>query len=499
MLRRATLLLLFALVATTPAYSQGGGCVLVTNSPAQLRGVTQRIARIQDDNADNQSVGEKPKHFASALRVLDETDRIQNQIGRHYVTGLLYAAFLGSNAKGIKDIVVREDIGLFDNPKGMHDMYAAADSALNKVEALNAACVDSTAVVRYRIYRGPFNKARALMNAGKYDSAEAIAKRALVVDPKSGAPWNLIAEVRQRKGDTPGYAAALEEVVRSLSSDSTAKAVRQQALFNLAVINSNDAEKQIDDAKRVELARKAIGYFNDFLKLKVNDPQGRTALARALKLAGDSAQAYAIFKEMLVDPTRYTSTQLFSAGVDAFGATQYDDAIAFFEAGLKKNPYSRDGLFNLANSYVYDERYDLARAIFARLFDVDPLNRDNFILAAKTWQQIMNAAKDEAAKKVPLDSTLRYLKLRDSSEISVRPDVFTPPATGDFTFEGAVHNWTAAPKSFSFVVEFLNSTGAVVGSAQTIEVADIPAKTGKRFTLTGRGAGVVAYRYKAGT
>ncbi|HKS07179.1 MAG TPA: tetratricopeptide repeat protein [Gemmatimonadaceae bacterium] len=494
MMRRASALLLAAFA--TPAFGQGGGCVIVTNSPAQLRGVNTYINRIQDDNADNQSVSEKPKHFRSALKTLGESDRIENQIGRWYMTGLVYASYLASNAKNVKDIVVREDVGFYDNPKGMHDLYAAVDSALNKVEAMNSACVDSTSVVRFRVYRIPFNKARALMNAGKYDSAEIVAKRALVVDPKSGAPWNLIAEVRQRKGDTPGYMAALDQVISSLGSDSTAKAVRSQALFNLAVLNSNNAEKEVvDEAKRAELARKAVGYFNEFLKIKVNDPPGRTALARALKLAGDSAAAYAIFKEMLVDPTRYTATQLFSAGVDAFGAQRYDDAIAFFDAGLKKNPNSRDGLFNLANSYVYAQNYDLALPLFTRLFAVDPLNRDNYILAAKTWQSIQNGP-DGPRKATAIDSTVYYLRLRDSSEFTVKPDVFTPPATGDFTFEGAVHNMTAAPKSFSFIVEFLNAAGNVVGSAQTIDVADIPAKTGKRFSITGRGAGVVAYRYK---
>jgi tetratricopeptide (TPR) repeat protein len=495
MMRRATALFLAAF--TTPVFAQGGGCVIVTTSPAQFRGVNSYISRIQDDNADNRRINEKPKHFESGLRTLGDLDRIENQIGRHYLYGILYAAYLSSNAKNIKDIVVREDIGFFDNPKGTHDLYAAVDSALNKVEALNSACVDSTAVVRFRVYRIPFNKARALMNAGKFDSAEMIAKRALVVDPKSGAPWNLIAVVRQRKGDTPGYMDALEQVISSLGSDSTAKAVRSQALFNLAVLSSNNAEKEVvDAAKRVELARKAVGYFNEFLKIKVNDPPGRTALARALKLAGDSAAAYAIFKEMLTDPARYTYTQLFAAGVDAFGAERYDDAVAFFDAGLKKNPSSRDGLFNLANSYVYAQNFDLALPMLARLFAVDPLNRDNYILAAKTWQSIQNGP-ESPRQKTAIDSTIYYLRLRDSSAFTVKPDVFTPPTTGDFTFEGAVHNWTAAPGAFSFIVEFLNASGNPVGSPQTIEVTEIPAKTGKRFTLTGRGAGVVAYRYKA--
>lgn len=499
MMRRATVLLAGTALIAAPAFGQGG-CVLVTDKPAQLRGATQAINKIRDDNPESSNVSEKPKHLERTLRNLAELDKIENQIGRHYLTGVVYAAYLRSNAKNIQEVMVREDLGMYDNPKGTHDLYAAVDTALSKVEALNAACVDSTAVVRFRVYSIPFNKARALMNAGKFDSAELVAKRALVVDPKSGAPWNLIAQVRQRKGDTKGYVEALEIVVQSLSGDSAARNVRQQAYFNLGVLNSGDAEKSLDEATRIELGKKSVGYFNEFLKLKPGDPQGRTALARALKLAGDSAQAYAIFKEMLKTPAQFTPTQLFAAGKDAFDAELYEDAVSFFEAGLGKSAHSRDGLFNLANTHVRTNAFDKAAPLLPRLFAVDPLNRDNFILASNVWRGITNAtAENSPAQKAALDSNVHYIKLRDSSAISVKPDAFAPPATGDVTLEGAVHNYTAAPRNFSMIVEFLNANGAVVGAAQTVEVTDIPAKTGKRFSVTGKGAGISAYRYKPAT
>ena len=92
------------------------------------------------------------------------------------------------------------------------------------------------------------------------------------------------------------------------------------------------------------------------------------------------------------------------------------------------------------------------------------------------------------------------LVIKPTLNCAFQRDIFAfitaPPPTGDAMFEGAVHNQTAAPKSFSFVVEFLNATGAVVGAPQTVEVTDIPAKTGKRFSLTVKGTGIVAYRYK---
>jgi hypothetical protein len=63
-------------------------------------------------------------------------------------------------------------------------------------------------------------------------------------------------------------------------------------------------------------------------------------------------------------------------------------AAQLFEAGLKKNPYSRDGLFNLATVYTDTVlgKIEQIPAVLKRLNAVDPENPDNAQLGALYWQ-----------------------------------------------------------------------------------------------------------------
>ena len=193
-------------LAATASVARGQGCVIVTDNPPDLKGASINIGKIADDGQSARP-SEKPTHFRRTLTLLYEnTANIKNQIGRQYLLGRLYAVWLNVNLPGTKTITTRADLKLFGgDDKRPHDLYMAMDSAFARVEAENAACVDSTAKYRAAVSKMAYDEARAMLEAKKYDSAVVLAQRALVADPKGAAPWNLLAEANKQRNDTVGF------------------------------------------------------------------------------------------------------------------------------------------------------------------------------------------------------------------------------------------------------------------------------------------------------
>lgn len=437
--------------------------------------------------------------------LIEDSENIDNQLGRWYMVGKFYAAWVANTFESGKKLdaaailkvgkTTRGDMGLSENEKQPLDLLFAIDSVFNKVEAMSPACADSTRNYRSLVYTPIYAQARTFLDRKIYDTTVLLARRALDVDPKAAAPWNLIAEAEMLRGNNAGYRDALRKVAEFGSADPNAKKVVQQAYYNLGVLTLTDAQKVTDEAKQKEMAAEAVGYLKQFLAGSPDDPQGIGAYARALKLSGDTAQANALFNKMLTDPTKFTAAQLFGAGVEAFGAQRYDDAITSFRAGLVKNQCNRDGLFNLANSYNYAKQFDSAFAAFPKLLAVDPQNPDNFRLIAKTWQDVMKADANSPRGKIAIDSIINYIKLRDSSAVTVKFAPFTIPDRTDAAADAMITNRSGAPKTFQVTIEFLNAACGVVTS-QTVTVPNVPAGQGMRFSVIGKGAGIVAYRYK---
>jgi len=122
-----------------------------------------------------------------------------------------------------------------------------------------------------------------------------------------------------------------------------------------------------------------------------------------------------------------------------------------------------------------------------RLIAVDPMNRNSVRMVAQAWQL-----------KKQGDSALYYVTISDSLlPVDVSVGSFTLTDQGA-TISGLVTNYhPKASVPLKVVFEFLNKTGAVVGTA----TADVPAIDGNgthAFQLQAIGAGIIAWRYKKG-
>lgn len=299
---------------------------------------------------------------------------------------------------------------------------------------------------------------------------------------------------------------------------------RNALALNLAITYQR-ANKNVD----------AIAVLHRYLKWMPDDTDALKQLAIAFRSAGMTDSADAVESGMIA---RFAATNLdsldtqdlMSVGVAAFNKAKYSEAERAFSHGAKRNPWSRDAHYNLANTY-------LAMATQAR-DSAEPLRK-----LAKTTRNPTEAVKAQLADTVRLDGLMRtaseglvresakLLELEPMNEDAIRllangqrllgqTDVviktaerlvglpfgvevtlfqisaagarFTADATGRAPTDAAGKPLKTAP--MTLVYEFIDSTGKPV---DTKEVAVPVLANGQRhpIQLDVKGAGIIAWRY----
>ena len=162
----------------------------------------------------------------------------------------------------------------------------------------------------------------------------------------------------------------------------------------------------------------------------------------------------------------------------------YRLGVQTYQAGLVKNPFHRDALYNLTGiSFVLN---DTAKVLLLaqRLYAVDPMNRLTLAKVAGAWQLV--------GKK---DSALYYITLADSLPFEVTVGKFITNEQGA-VLEGLFTNFHAKPSPpIKLTFEFVDSKGNVVTTLpQAVPAVD--AGGNQSFKLKADQPGIVAWRYK---
>jgi tetratricopeptide (TPR) repeat protein len=488
-------LLTLAALAMSADAALAQSCVIETGKPALISGARRYVTLIGAGDRPS----EKPNHLKSGARVLvEQTEKIDNQIGRWFLLGKLYTLWV--RQEGVNPITTRGFLTLQGDPNAQVDLLVEIRKAFDAVEAINPACADSTKPYWGSIYGTLYNEALEMRNAQQYDSAETLARRALVMNPKSTGSWNVIAMARNGKGDTVGYFAALDKVIEVGAVDPDGADLRKTAMYNLGVLKLNQAMSLTGDAQMAK-AKEAEKYFRDYLALAPGSGEASSALARALRVQGDESGMAGIFAGMVNEPEKYSSFQLFegAVGVISGDSTSPDDyllAIKLFQNGLAKNPYFRDALFNLANAYFQVDSAQQMIGVLGRLLEVAPNDADNLRLKAGAWQRLGRSSQDKAVEKMAQDSTLYYLEAWQQAPVAVK--VSWIPQRDGAALDVAAENRSDAAKTYAINFEFLDAKGAVVTTG-TATLSDVASKSAKAVRIEGKGAGIVAYRYKMGS
>jgi tetratricopeptide (TPR) repeat protein len=427
----------------------------------------------------------------------------------------------------------------------MVDDFAGADSALSKALTLAPACKDDIALYRRQAWVPVFNSGIQAWQAGNTDSAIASFRRANLI--YRAEPMGFIYLANLFVGRAEPDSAGKKTDAAKYHTDSVMYATRMDSAakyFRLAVPAASDPKYAKDrrdaffnvarvyhSAKRYDQATAA---YREYLDTFPNDVQAMASLAVLHMQAGRSDSALALYRAIVRNAESASSDELFGAAVGVLSAIpqspdtatmdsdcgkaqkkknpaltarqiaarcqlaavdtmrkfhaavdpQYRLVAQTYEAGLTKNAYYRDALYNLAGiSYLLGDTNKVL-PLAQRLYAVDPMNRLSLAKIAGGWQLL--------GKK---DSVLYYLTLADSLPVEVTVGTFTTSDTSA-QLEGVFTNFRSkrsTPVKLTF--EFLDATGAAVTS-QPEDVPALDPEASQPFKVTATRPGIAAWRYK---
>jgi tetratricopeptide repeat protein len=461
------------------------------------------------------------KQLKQAVSFAEKADPKSNPVARNFELGKALALWL--NQPDQPTVVKRGALGFTTNADATIDLVAAVDSAFTAVEtALPPQCTAQISAWRQqKAWVNLVNAAIEQVNNDKLDSAEATAKRSLVLF--RGAPYGymVLGKVAQKRNQNAEALKYFRQTVDA-SKDTTFADVRRQTLADIGNLATNAAE-DAQGADKQNYLNTAKEAFQELAK----DPGKQFAdaaqqgLARIAQASGDTAAIKATYQDALANPNAFTYQQLMAKAVLAANSNQTADAIKLFDAAYKLNPYHRDVLANLAILNIRQDQFAPALEYVKRLVEVDPSNGENYRLytfayagiqkrlmaANRDFGKKANATTNAAKKKALIDSAkvsgdsikvvtdlaLKYNMMADSLPVKVSFTEFTP-SEDKATIGGTITNNSDASKTYTLKVDFLDKDGKVVTSQQT-SVGPVTGKQSGRFSLTAAGKGIAAFRY----
>ncbi len=467
--------------------AQEGGCKINDSSPYQVNGAKQYVLAA----ANSRRPDEVPKHLSSAIRVLtDNPEKITNEAGRQWMLVRTYSQYL--QQENAAYVATRGALGFTKDPQGSHNLLLALDSAASAVEQLLPLCHDQVQQYRQRFFSEIHNKFVAAINADQTDSAAFYAGLEMQVAAADPRTWNDLSAVYQKQNKPDSAMIAMSRIIDLAGSDTLFKRIKQQSRYNLAVILLTRAEEASAATKDADI-KAGRGLLEDYLKDAPGEAAATQALGRALRLSGDTAAVTAIFGDMVSSPEKFTDVQLFEAASNATAAGKDADAVKLFENGLKKNPYHRVALLNLANVLFQLKNTEGMGPVTSRLLEVDPNSPDSWRMRAGYWQLRQRVETDAAKKKAFGDSTLAAIAARD--KVNPRITVFLAAKAGDtYQVQGSLNNEGEAAGSWTVKFELLDETGAVVGT-KDVAVGPVDGGSSTTFSLKVEAPKAIAYRY----
>ncbi len=467
--------------------AQNTECKINDSSPYQVNGAKQYVISA----AAAKKADEVPRHLKNAVKVLtDDPSKINNEIGRQYMLLRTYAQWLQQD--GVSMTMKRGDLGFTENPNGTHNLLLAIDSAANVVQKAMPQCAGTVGQYRGKFLAEIMNKSIQALNADQPDSAAFYARTSLLVASTDPRPWNVLTAVYSKRGQTDSAMMAMEHVIELSGSDTLYRKVKQQSRYNLAVMMLQRADAAGSTTKDQDIA-KSRALLEAYLKDTPGDAGAQQALGRALRMSGDTTAVVALFKEMVDTPDKFTDVQLFEAASTAASSGQDANAVKLFEAGLKKNPYHRVALLNLANVLFGMKDTERMGPVVQRVMALDPNYDSGWRLMAGYWQLRGRTEADAAKKKAWNDSTLFYLDKQ--TKTNPRVDITTAGKSGNaYELQGTVTNESAATASYTMKFELLDAAGTVVAT-KDVAVGPVESKANASFAVKIDAPKAVGFRY----
>ncbi len=372
------------------------------------------------------------------------------------------------------------------------DLYGA-DSTLRLAEKLAPQCEKDISGYRRNAWVSLIKAGSAFEEQKNSDSALALYRQATLVYQKSPVAFYQVAALMNDKQMPDSAAIYFGRAVAASEgvTDTIEVKVRNRSAFNEAALLLN--AKKYDGA---------IAAFERFLKWVPNDVEAKRGLASAYRGAGQTEKAQAIEQQLVASGAgagagagatgaAAGSDDLMSIGVNLYNDKKYAEAAAAFEKAAAAEPYNRDALSNLSNTYLALKNGPKLLAAAQRLIAIEPLNETALKLVGEGYKQ--SGKVDDAVKTAE-----KVLAL----PVDIKVTDFTPTGSGanlTATAAGRQAQTPAGkaipPKAQVVVFEFLDPKGTVV-STQEAQVQALAPGAPQELKLTAQGQGIAAWRYK---
>jgi len=305
---------------------------------------------------------------------------------------------------------------------------------------------------------------------------------------------------------------ALDISIKAAESDTSLVADRNNTAMNLALMY-----------QRLGQHREAIPILHQYLAWDPGNLDARKALSFSFRGAdmADSADALdnavveALSKQ---DLDSLDTADIMNIGVAAFNGKHYPEAAEAFAKVVSRNPYNRDAVYNLANSYLafgVDNKAiadslaetDAAKAaaakqrateafnklveVGAKLEAIEPMNEDVYRLIGQGYRGLEKT-----------DEVLKAAEKLVGLPVNIEMQSFGPTKNGARLVGSAIGrepmNATgeAIPKTaFTLVIEFVDASGQVVDSKDA-QIPVIEAGADHQISVEAKGANITGWRYR---
>lgn len=492
-------------VVASPARAQDDACNVDQNAP---QFVGRAFFAVQKGIATLNSNGDPATDARTAVRLLTDPaarDRDKNPAGQAFTLGQALALLLTESSAPVNG--TRADFGFATDREQTADLYVLADSVFTAVETLVPQCRQQVGAWRQGSpWVGTMNKALTALSENRLDTAEVLARRALILDRSAPYAYVVLGGVARQRlanaapADKPRfYAESREHLTKALEiaqNDTSYGDVVRSSHYELGEL----VAASIADAPAAERSirtREAAEHFKQYSALAESDLQRADALqkiAEVFEAVNDTASIRAIYRGVTANPSAYGERSMLTSGILAtrFGAPT--EAAALYNAVLSANPYHRDALRNLSLTLVKLNDFAGLLPITQRLTALDPNNPENWIFHAYAYAGMAERATSAAQRRALTDSSTKYDRLASEMPVRVTFTEFSP-VEAEARLRGTIENLGTTPQTYSLTVEMLDRAGNVLAT-ETTQVGPVAAKGSGEFTVTGKATGIAAFRYK---
>jgi tetratricopeptide (TPR) repeat protein len=469
--------------------------VAVAPAWAQQPVISERVAKSMPTNYVPPSCELKSNHFkvssgAGYLKTGIETEVPENKV-----------RVLGSGQKVLLEAIQQNGqerngaawyyLGRIYLQQG--DLYGA-DSSLTRAEKMSPQCEKDISGYRKNAWVALIKGGSTFEEQKNPDSALVLYRQASVIYQKSPVAFYQVAALMNERGMTDSAAVYFGRAVAASPgvTDTTEVKIRNRSAFNEGALLLN--------AKKYDGAAAA---FERYLKWVPNDVEAKRGLASAYRGMGQAEKAQALEQQLVsagagagvgagATGAAAGTDDLMSIGVNLYNDKKYAEAAAAFEKAATAEPYHRDALFNLSNTYLALKDGPKLLAAAQRLNAIEPSNETSLKLVGEGYK-LSNKVDDavKTAEKVlalPVD-----IKVADFSPTGSGANL---SATATGRQAQTPSGKPIPPKAQALVFEFLDGKGTVVAT-QEAQIPALQPGASQELKLSAQGQGIAAWRYKA--